>query len=321
MTSKNDPEKMTFPSFKNAVTPFYLTGENTGNKAPLIRGRLARLFSSCENVLVRHGYPDSVNELCAEAMSLAACLSTILKFDGIFVLQAKGDGVVQTLFADVTSAGHIRSYATFDEDRARNIAPSMPALLQKIIGAGHIAFTVDQDPSTENKDHRYQGIIELAGQHLGDCATIWLEKSEQLAAKVITIASKTPTGWHGAALFVQQIAQKGETEATDTDELDEYWQTVMMMMSSVTKDEILNPDLPSDQLLYRLFHAHGLHVQPARPVLDVCRCSAEKVELMLDGLTSAQLYDLSDTNGQLVVNCEFCKTEHTYHYQQFASPH
>ncbi len=76
----------------------------------------------------RHDYPASVNELCAEAMSLAACLSTTLKFDGVFTLQAKGDGIVQTLFADVTSAGAMRSYASFDAEKAADMAPTGPAI-------------------------------------------------------------------------------------------------------------------------------------------------------------------------------------------------
>ena len=44
-------------------------------------------------------------------------LLTTLKFDGVFTLQAKGDGAVQTLFADVTSAGAMRAYAAFDADK------------------------------------------------------------------------------------------------------------------------------------------------------------------------------------------------------------
>ena len=81
----------------------YLTGNDPENKTPLVRGRF-RLAARVID-LARHDYPAAINELCAEAMSLAACLSTTLKFDGVFTLQAKGDGAVQTLFADVTSAG------------------------------------------------------------------------------------------------------------------------------------------------------------------------------------------------------------------------
>ena len=94
---------------QSCVVPFYLTGEVASQSAPIIRGRLARLFSPAASILDRHAYPNNVSEVCAEMMGLAACLSTTLKFEGVFTVQAKGDGAVKTLFADVTSDGHIRS--------------------------------------------------------------------------------------------------------------------------------------------------------------------------------------------------------------------
>ena len=57
----------------------------------------SRLAAPVNSILARHDYPDAVSEMTAEAMALAACLSTTLKFDGVFTLQAKGDGAVKTL--------------------------------------------------------------------------------------------------------------------------------------------------------------------------------------------------------------------------------
>jgi len=101
--------------------------------------------------------------------------------------------------------------------------------------------------------------------------------------------------------------------------MEEEWHTAMVLMSSVKKDELLDPSLPPDQLLYRLFHANGLHLQPSRPMTDECRCSAEKVENMLQSLSPDQRVDMSDESGCLVVNCEFCKTTRSYHHTAFSS--
>lgn len=193
----------------SCVTPFYLTGEDEEISTPLIRGRLARLFDPARTILGRHDYPDSVSELCAETMGLAACLSTTLKFDGVFTVQAKGDGAVKTLFADVTSQGQIRSYAAFDDQLAEQFLPTGPAVLPRLMGSGYVAFTVDQAAANGVAGHRYQGIVELEGPHMGDCAVAWFKNSEQLASHVITAARKTQAGWQGAALFLQQIAEEG----------------------------------------------------------------------------------------------------------------
>jgi len=305
---------------QGAVLPFYLTGEEAGATAPLVRGRLARLFAPCQSILRRHDYPDSVAELCAEAMALAACLSTTLKFDGVFTMQAKGDGAVKTLFADVTSKGHLRSYAAFDAEAVARHDIGQPSVVPRLMGGGYMAFTVDQNPALGDKGHRYQGIVELEGMYLGDCAISWFRNSEQLAAQTITAAVKTNQGWQAAALFVQQIAGEGGALAgLSADSLAAHWHTVMVMMGSVTRDELLAPGLSSAQLLYRLFHAHGLHLQPARPVRDKCRCSDQKVEQMLASLSPEQLSELCDDDGSLSVDCEFCKASRFYHLDDVIS--
>lgn len=305
---------------QSCVVPFYLTGEFSGQSAPLIRGRLARLFSPAASILSRHAYPDSVSAACAEMMGLAACLSTTLKFDGVFTVQAKGDGAVKTLFADVTSGGHIRSYASFDAQQASQLSASGPAVLPRLMGSGYVAFTVEQAAAKGDASHRYQGIVELEGPRLGDCAVTWFKNSEQLAAHVITVAQKSGSSWQSAALFLQQIAEEGGQSKAKSSaaSLEDEWHTAMVLMSSVQKSELLDPNLRPDELLFRLFHSNGLHVQPFRPMFDHCRCSAEKVESMLQSLSSEQRRDMSDETGHLVVNCEFCKTTRSYHQEHFS---
>lgn len=319
MTGSSFPVDTEYDTDSSCVLPFYLTGEAQSTTTPLIRGRLARLFAPASTILGRHDYPDCVSEICAEAMGLAACLSTTLKFDGVFTVQAKGDGAVKTLFADVTSDGHIRSYAAFDDQKAATFAPASPAVLPRLMGSGYVAFTVDQAPANGEPGHRYQGIVELEGPHMGDCAVAWFKNSEQLATHVFTAARKTETGWHGAALFLQQIAEEGgDGPKLGNSVMEDEWHTAMVLMSSLKKEELLDPTLPPDRLLYRLFHANGLHLQPVRPVSDHCRCSAEKVENMLRSLSPDQRLDMSDEDGLLVVNCEFCKTSRNYHHSDFA---
>jgi molecular chaperone Hsp33 len=304
---------------QSCVVPFYLTGEAAGQSSPLFRGRLARLFSPAASILNRHAYPDSVSEVCAEMMSLAACLSTTLKFEGVFTVQAKGDGAVKTLFADVTSGGHIRSFAAFDDREAAQLSVSGPAVLPRIMGAGYVAFTIAQAAMNGGTGHRYQGIVELEGPHLGDCAVAWFKNSEQLASHVITVAQKTDSGWQSAALFLQQIAEEGGQDQLKRSaaSLEDEWHTAMVLMSSAQKAELLDPFLRPDELLFRLFHANGLHVQSFRPMYDHCRCSAEKVESMLRSLSPEQRKEMSDESGDLIVNCEFCKTTRSYNNQDF----
>ena len=301
----------------DGVLPFYLTGSPQSSTA-VISGRLARLSGPVSSILSRHAWPDAVNEVAAEAMALASCLSSQMKFEGVFTLQAKGDGPLKTLFADVTHAGDLRSYAAFDEQAVADIPCSAPAVLPRLMGSGYMAFTIDQQSAARPDGQRYQGIVELDGPHLGDAAHLWFKNSEQLASVFLTAAAPSETGWRAAAIMLQSIAASGGTGQTQQDSLD-IWHDAVSFFSSVKRAELLDADLSSEQLIWRLFHLLGPHIQPLRPIQDKCRCSADKVEGMLRGLAEAERRELADEQGQLVVECEFCKTTRSYSQDQLAA--
>jgi len=304
------------------VLPFYLTGEQ--GTTPLIRGRIARLHHATQGILERHHYPEMVAGLCAETMAMTAVLSNMMSFEGVFTVQAKGDGAIKTLMADMTDTGDLRCYAAFGEDEMLHTPYQGPALLPRLTGAGYMAFTVDHQVT----NRRYQGIVELDGPHLGDAASAWYKNSEQLSTMVMTMAEHTSSGWVSSAMLLQQIATSGGNHTEDDlykqpeemdSEMADLWHTAMTLSGSVKSEELMNIDLSLQDVVYRLFHTLGAHVQTTRPVQDKCRCSPEKVSTMLDGLSDEQRDSLADEQGQLVVSCEFCKVERSFDLQQYGS--
>ena len=83
----------------------------------------------------------------SEMLALTGALSSLLKFDGVFTLQTKGDGPISLMVGDVTTEGDLRGYAAFDADRLPGslVEASVPQLL----GKGHLAFTVDPGGDSE----------------------------------------------------------------------------------------------------------------------------------------------------------------------------
>ena len=302
------------------ILPFYLA--NGSDNDALIRGRMASVGRAASSILARHAYPKIVAILQAEALALAACLSSTLKFDGVFTLQAKGDGLVRTLFADITQMGALRGYAALDQDRVALQAAAMahdpmgPVRLGNIMGDGYIAFTVDDGSS----NGRYQGIVELDDQHLSDAAMRWYENSEQLNTVLVCAADEGPDGWQAVSLMLQRIAvEGGKGDAMEWSDMaikaksDDAWHTAKVLMGSVTRDELLDPALSPENMVFRLFNTMAPHIAPARPVSDQCRCNVEKIELVLQQLSPDEVEDLADEDGNLTITCEFCKTERTYH--------
>ena len=302
------------------ILPFYLA--DGSDDSALIRGRMASVGRAASTILARHAYPEIVAILLAEALALAACLSSTLKFDGVFTLQAKGDGLVRTLFADITGTGALRGYAVLDDDKAALRAaalahdPKGPVRLGHVMGDGYIAFTVD-DVAT---NARYQSIVELDDQDLGDAAMRWYENSEQLNTVVVCAAAEGLEGWQAVALMLQRIAVEGGkgdamtwSDATARAKSDDAWHTAKTLLGSVTRDELLDPALSPENIVFRLFNTMAPHSTQARPVVDQCRCNVEKIEAVLQQLASDEVEDLADEDGNLTITCEFCKTERAYH--------
>lgn len=277
-----------------------------------LRGRLVRLGPLLDEILTRHAYPEAVAAMLGEAIALAAALAGALKYDGIFTLQTKGDGPIHLLVADVASDGAVRGYAHYDETKLAKamaqgeVAGSVPRLL----GAGYLAFTVDQGEHTD----RYQGIVELQGASLADCAHHYFRQSEQVEAglKVAVARVADAAGerrWRGGSLMVQRLPPEGE--AVPHEAAEDGWRRAVILMSSTTSAELIDPDLAPEALLFRLFHEDGVRVHRRHHLAARCRCSRARVEAVLRMLPEAERAAMK-VEGRITVTCQFCSAEYGF---------
>jgi molecular chaperone Hsp33 len=282
-----------------------------------LRGRLVRLGPLLDEILTRHDYPEPVAVILGEAIALAITLSGALKYDGVFTLQTKGDGPIRLMVADVASNGAVRGYAQVDEEKlakametARQGGGPIGDSVPRLLGAGHLAFTVDQGEHTE----RYQGIVELQGATLAECAHHYFRQSEQVEAgiKVAVARVAGPDGsprWRAGSLMIQRLPP-ADGPAPSEDE-DEGWRRAMVLMSSSTSQELVAPDLSPEALLFRLFHEDGVRVYPRHALSAQCRCSRERVETVLRMLSGDDIADMK-VDGRVVVTCQFCSASYDF---------
>ncbi len=293
------------PVEADLVQPFML--ESSG-----IRGDLVRLGAVADHVISRHAYPDPLAALLGEMLALAAMLSSMMKYDGVFTLQTKGEGPVGLMVVDMTTKGHLRGYAGFDADRLaatlarRGAAPDDgPPGVPEFLGQGHLAFTVDQGPHTE----RYQGIVELSGSTLANCLQHYFRQSEQIQTGLIVAAGQAAGAWRSAGLILQRIPDESAGAGAEPDE--DAWRRAMLLQASCTDAELLDPALPVNDLLYRLFHEEGVRVFRRRPLVARCRCSRRRLVDTLRAMPRAQVEDLK-IDGKVVVTCEFCDRRYRF---------
>jgi molecular chaperone Hsp33 len=278
------------------VTPFFLP------RRP-VRGRIVRLGPLADALLTRHDNHPVVTALTGQALALAAALSTALKFQGSFSLQAKGDGPVRLLLADCTDTGALRGYAQTNNERLQALLATDPRpAADALLGKGFLAFTVDPGTGAD----RHQGIVAIEGASLAEMALHYFRTSEQLRCFVHLACELTPDGWRAAAFVLEKIAGAGGIDPEMSEEAqEEEWRTATILAATLTDAELLDDELEPERLLLRLFHAEGVVAGRARALSFGCRCSRARLAGILEGFSADDL-DHMAVDGDIVMTCEFC---------------
>ncbi len=281
-------------------------------------GRLVRLGPAVDEILSHHAAPNAVSQTLGEAVALTALLGTALKIDGKLTLQTKTDGLLDFLVVSYEPPGRLRAYARYDKKR---VGADDDIARGELIGSGHLAITIDPGEEME----RYQGIVALTGEGLGEAALTYFHQSEQLpsyvrlaVARHYTAGEKGAPGrwqWRAGGLMIQHLARTGGTEPVLDEtfgddehysEEDDDWERTRILASTVEDHELLDPTLAPDRLLYRLFHEEGVRAFPAASIEAYCRCSRERVEGFLRSFGAKELTDMREPDGSISVTCEFC---------------
>jgi molecular chaperone Hsp33 len=283
-----------------------------------VSGRLVKLGPVVDTILSRHAYPEAVSQLLGEAVALTALLGAALKFEGKFILQASTDGPVDLLVADYQVPGGLRGYARFSAERLAELAPGA-----KLLGEGHLAMTIDRGSDTE----RYQGVVPLEGESLTEAADTYFRQSEQLPTFIrLAVARHYRAGdkggnawtWRAGGLLVQKLTREGgRGSARGSAIAEEDWARAKALAETVEDHELLDPMLPPDRLLYRLFHEEQVRAFRAIPLNSYCSCSQARVEELLRRFSAEDLAEMV-VDGEVWVTCEFCNSRYRFDPASFA---
>ena len=267
------------------------------------RGRVARIGPVLDAVLANHGYPPMIERLLAEALVLTALLGSQLKDPtGQTTLQAQTEnGVVDLLVCDYL-AGELRGYARHDADRLAEAGPS-PSLFS-LFGKGYLAITFDQPATNE----RYQGIVPLEGGSLAEAAQSYFTQSEQIPSIVRLAAEKRADGWSAGGLLFQHLPEGEEGRDRLHTRLDHPdWPHVATLAGSIKPEELTDPSLNLDDLVWRLFHEED-EVRTLTPLrlAKGCRCNPVYVRSVIARFPEDERAAMVGDDGFIRVDCAFC---------------
>ena len=269
------------------------------------RGRIARLGHVVDSILAAHEYPPAIENLLAEALTLTALLGALLKEpEGQLTLQAQTEGGLVDLLVCDYRGGEIRGYVRHDEDRLADL-PEQPTL-QVLFGKGYLAITFDQPVANE----RYQGIVPLEGKSLAEAAQSYFAQSEQIPSLVRLAAAKRGDSWYAGGLLLQHLPEGEEGRERLHTRLDHPdWPHVAILGGSVKPEELTDPELPLDSLIWRLFHEEDeVRTLAAIPLSRGCRCDPEYVRSVIARFPADEREAMVGDDGLIRVDCAFCSS-------------
>ncbi|MEZ5871601.1 MAG: Hsp33 family molecular chaperone [Nitratireductor sp.] len=299
-----------------------------------IRGRAVQLDGMLNAILSRHDYPAPVASLLGEAIVLTVLLGTSLKFDGKFIVQTQTDGPVSLMVIDFKTPDSVRAYARFDGAAVAATMAAGKTSPQDLLGVGVMAMTIDQGADMQ----RYQGIVALDGASLEDIARQYFRQSEQIPTEVrLAVAGivrpgpdsgPSVHGWRAGGLMVQFLPESTERMrlpdlpggdvigdlADDRGELqpegDDAWNEARALVETIADDELTDPQIGAERLLFRLFHEHGVRIFEPVPVLDKCSCSRERIVELIRSFADDDR-EAAAENGVVNTTCEFCSASYS----------
>lgn len=290
------------PLHDDLVAPFQIEQQPA-------RGRIVRLGGVVDEILGRHDYPPQVAALLGETCALAALVGASLKFEGRLIVQAQGDGPVSYVVADYDTSGALRGYCRYDADRVDALRAGRLGEgrqgARALLGQGLLIMTIDPAGARD----RYQGVTAVEGDSLAEAAEQYFAQSEQVPTRVRLAVGRVQDAagerWRVGGMMLQNIASDDARGSTE-----DAWERAQVLFSTLAADELVDPTVTPERLLFRLFHEDGVRLFAAKPLAAFCRCSEDRVAGMLRAFPEVERAEMVEADGRIHVTCEYCSREY-----------
>ncbi|MDT8322395.1 MAG: Hsp33 family molecular chaperone HslO, partial [Xanthomonadales bacterium] len=213
-----------------------------------VKGSLARLKTSWQEICSRAEPPDFARQMLGEAVCASVLLTSSIKFRGSVSLQVQTNGPLRFLLGQCTHSHEVRGVV-------RESSQDSPSPVREPV------LSINLEP--EEGGQPYQGIVAMPRDGLVPALKNYFTQSEQLQTHFFLATDRSSC----AGLMLQRMP--GESPDPDA------WNRVLRLAATLSEEELLQ--LGPQQILRRLFHQEEVRLFAPNPVRFGCRCSLERV--------------------------------------------
>jgi molecular chaperone Hsp33 len=124
---------------------------------------------------------------------------------------------------------------------------------------------------------------------------------------------RTAVKWDGrhciaAGLLAQHLAEGEQGRERLHVRLDHpEWEHVAVLAGSIRHEELVDPELSLETMIWRLFHEEQeVRVEPLAQLSRGCRCSYDHYRDVLSRFPDSDREEMRDDDGLISVDCAFC---------------
>jgi len=255
-----------------------------------VRGEIVHLDDCWQAVLDRYDYPLIIQKLLGEAMTATVLLTSTLKYEGSLTLQIQSKGPLSLLVVQIKSDSTLRGTAEWNENISSNS-------LTELCEEGILTITIEPKDGKE----RYQSIINISHSTLSETIESYFQQSEQIDTRLWLTSDNNRT----AGMLIQKLP---DDNPQDID--NDAWNRIEQLASTITDAELLT--LTSKKILHRLFNQENIRLFKPKIIRFHCDCSKKRITNMLRGISHEELQSIIKKDGQVNINCSFCRKHYTF---------
>jgi len=152
--------------------------------------------------------------------------------------------------------------------------------------------------------------VPIEGRNLAEAAQSYFAQSEQIPSLVRLAAEQRGDHWSAGGLLLQHLPEGEEGRERLHTRLDHPdWPHVAILGGSVKPEELTDPSLPLDDLIWRLFHEEEeLRTLPATKLSRGCRCDPDYVRSVIARFPVEEREAMVGDDGLIRVDCAFCSS-------------
>src|SRR3546814_215811 len=144
---------------------------------------------------------------------------------------------------------------------------------------------------------------------LAAAAEHYFVQSEQIPSFVrIAVRSDEGQGHLAAGLLVQHLPEGEEGRERLHVRLDHpEWEHVHVLAETLKNEELTDPHLPLEEIVWRLFHEEEeVRVLTPTALGRGCRCNIDHIRDVISRFPADQRAEMADELGAISVDCAFC---------------